>query len=81
MRDPHAARLFDLCDDALAVVVERAGLDLSAHEEVRHGRPALRGAFRHQAADRSWNFDVYKGGPEVEELLLPRMPEENATQK
>ena len=24
---------------------------------------------------------LYKGGPEVEELLLPRMPEENATQK
>ena len=56
--DAHAALLVDLCDDALAVVVERAGLDLAAHEEVRHGRPALRGAFRHQTADRGWNFDA-----------------------
>ena len=54
----HVVSFFDLGDDALAIIVERSGFDFAGHEEVRDGRPALRGALRHDAAERGGNFDA-----------------------
>ena len=58
MSDANLVRTLDLSYRAFAIVVERSRFDLAAHKEMRDGRPALRGAFGHDAAERARHFNA-----------------------
>jgi len=51
MRDADLLRALDFSDDAVAIGVEGGGVDVAADKEMRDGRPALRGALGHDAAE------------------------------
>ena len=58
VRNANIVRALDFTDYAGAVGVERIGFDVPADEEVRNGRPALRGALGHDASERAGKFEA-----------------------
>src|SRR5208337_4210329 len=57
MSEFHSARFLDLRPKLLSRVVQRASVYLANNEEMGDGRPALRGALRHQTGDGAAAID------------------------
>src|SRR5450432_676163 len=62
VRDTDVVGALDVGDVAFAIFVQWAGVYVASDEEVGDGGPALRGAFGHDAAKGSGDFEVAFGG-------------------